>query len=202
MGGFLANYRKQLLEAIAQTDGKTAQSYRDEIAIIDAGHALYPDEVIAKSGRQRIAGRDFDVHLQMRAVTEGDVWLYEPSTRTLAAGDLVTLPVPLLDAACAGRWKAALTDLDRVQFKTLVPGHGAPMSRRAVRHLASRLRQPARLRRRRRGQVRCIDGWIADAAPLLAVNQQAFARSLLDYYVDNSLRAPKAKLSKLCAASA
>ncbi|HEX7914810.1 MBL fold metallo-hydrolase [Rudaea sp.] len=199
MGGFLANYRKQLVEAIAQTKGeKTAQSYRDEIAIIDAGHALYPDEVVAKSGTRRIAGRDFELHLQARAVTEGDVWLYDPATRTLVAGDLVTLPVPLFDTACPARWQSALADLDRVQFKTLVPGHGAPMQRTqfaVYRHAYANLLACAATDKDKNA---CIDGWLADAKPLLADADTAFVRMLAGYYIDNSLRAPKAKIDQLC----
>ena len=34
------------------------------------------------------------------------------------------------------------------------------------------------------------------------IGERAFARSLVDYYVDNSLRAPKAKTDKFCAANA
>ncbi|WP_347259542.1 MBL fold metallo-hydrolase [Rudaea sp.] len=203
MGGFLANYRRQLVEAIAQTkEEKTAQSYRDEIAIIDAGRALYPDELIARSGTRRIAGRDFDVHLQARAVTAGDVWVYDPATRTLAAGDLVTLPVPLFDTACPARWKSALADLGRVPFKTLVPGHGAPLQRaqfEVYRRGYGNLLDCAASGRDRNA---CIDGWLADAKPLLTDADPGFVRTLAGYYVDNALRAPKAKIDALCGADA
>jgi glyoxylase-like metal-dependent hydrolase (beta-lactamase superfamily II) len=199
MGGFLANYRKQLVEAIAQTkDEKTAQSYRDEIALIDAGHALYPDEAVTRSGTRRIAGRDFELHLQTRAVTEGDVWLYDPATRTLVAGDLVTLPVPLFDTACPARWQSALADLVRVQFKTLVPGHGASMQRaqfEIYRRAYANLLDCAASSKEKNS---CIDGWLADAKPLLTDADPGFVRTLAGYYVDNALRAPKAKLEKLC----
>lgn len=201
MGGFLANYRKQLADAIAQAkDEKTAQSYRDEIAIIDAGHALYPDEVIDKTATRSIAGHHFEVHLQSRAVTAGDVWIYDPATRTLAAGDLVTLPVPLLDTACPPRWKAALADLARVPFKTLVPGHGAPMQRtqfetyrRSYANLLDCAAGP-------KSKAACIEGWITDATTLLSENDRAFAHSLLDYYIDQSLRGGKEKTARACAA--
>jgi glyoxylase-like metal-dependent hydrolase (beta-lactamase superfamily II) len=192
MSGFLAKYRAQLVDAIAGAkEEKTAQSYRDEIAIIDSGRALYPDQPIGKTSTQRIAGHVFELHLQARAVTAGDVWIYDPETRTLAAGDLVTLPVPLLDTACPTRWKSALDDLGRASFKTLIPGHGAPMQRAqfdVYRHAYANL-----LRCAASSQAKsvCIDGWIADAGSLTAEGQRSFARTLLDYYVDHSLRATK-----------
>ena len=55
--------------------------------------------------------------LEARAVTAGDVWLFDPATRVLAAGDLVTLPAPFLDTACPERWKAAL---DRVAHQVVL----------------------------------------------------------------------------------
>ena len=57
----------------------------------------------AKSGRMSIAGRTLDVHLAKFAATEGDVWLYDPSTKTAIVGDLVVGIVPFMDTACAGR---------------------------------------------------------------------------------------------------
>src|SRR5438445_4897867 len=50
MHGFLADYRKQLEEAIAQSkDDAQTQAWRGELAIIDSGKALYPDVPIDKS---------------------------------------------------------------------------------------------------------------------------------------------------------
>ena len=201
MSGFLANYRKQLVTAIAQAkDEKAAQSYRDEIAIIDAGRALYPDQVVDKTATRRIAGRNFEVHLQSRAVTAGDVWIFDPATRTLAAGDLVTLPVPLLDTACPERWKIALDDLAHIPFKILVPGHGAPMQRAQFdayrRGYANLLACTAGAQ----AKSVCIDGWISDTGILLGENDRAFARTLLDYYIDQSLRGDKNKTARACAA--
>ena len=198
MSGFLAKYRAQLVELIAHAkDEKTAQSYRDEIAIIDSGRALYPDRTIHKTATQRIAGHLFDVHLQTRAVTAGDVWVYDAVTRTLAAGDLVTLPVPLLDTACPARWKSALDEVSRTSLKTLIPGHGAPMQRAQFdvyrRAYANLLACAAGTQTK----SVCIDGWMADAGSLIAEDQRAFARSLLDYYVDQSLRA-KDKTALAC----
>ena len=58
-----------------------------------------------------------------------DVWLFDPETRILVAGDLVTLPAPLFDTACPARWQASLDHLAQTDFALLVPGHGPAMSR-------------------------------------------------------------------------
>lgn len=199
MQGFLADYHHQLEDAIAQSkDDKQIQAWRDEIAIIDSGKSLYPDVSIDKTQTRQIAGHSFDIHLQAYAVTAGDVWLFDPKTRVLAAGDLVTLPVPFLDTACPARWQSALDELGRQHFKLLVPGHGAPMSHGqfdTYRHAYANLVACAASAK---AKTVCIDGWVADAKPLLSDDESKFAKSLLDYYVDNSLRAKTAKTSKLC----
>ena len=78
----------------------------------DRGHrssrAIRPNHIIAKSGRMTIAGRPLDVHLARFAATEGDVWLYDPKTRTAIVGDLVVGLVPFMDTACPDGWSKAL----------------------------------------------------------------------------------------------
>jgi len=203
MSGFLANYRKQLEAAIAQSKDETQiASWRAEIATIEAGHALYPDVKITKTAKQRIAGHDFVLHLESHAATAGDVWLFDPQSRVLAAGDLVTLPVPFLDTACPAQWKTAIDDVAHADFKTLIPGHGAPLQRAQFETYRKAYGNLVACGASSKDKSVCVDGWLADAKPLLADADPRFVRSLLDYYVDNSLRAPKAQVDKLCGTGA
>lgn len=200
LDGFLADYRRQLEAALARgADAPTTQAWRDEIALIDAGPALRPDVAIAASGARRLAGRRLQLHLQAHSVTAGDVWLFDPSTRVLIAGDLVTLPVPFLDTACPSRWAAALDDLARQPFTRLVPGHGAPLDRaqfdRYRRAYAALLTCAASTADR----DACADGWIATAGPLLDEAARAQARPLLEYYLDRVLRGDAGRIAALCA---
>jgi glyoxylase-like metal-dependent hydrolase (beta-lactamase superfamily II) len=200
--GFLANYRAQLADAIAKAGGDAAKTapWRAEIALIDAGSSLAPGERIVEGGSRTIAGRAFRVGYESHAVTAGDVWLYDSATRVLASGDLVTLPAPLFDTACPERWRAALGRLAAIDFKTLVPGHGAPMRkadfaiyRRAFDGLLAcgASAQPKQA---------CIDRWMRDAGPLIPASDEKLARTLLDYYVDRSLRGEAQKREKFCTA--
>jgi glyoxylase-like metal-dependent hydrolase (beta-lactamase superfamily II) len=129
LSGFLVDYRKQLEGALlkAATDARTSESLRTEIALIDAGPRLKPTRVISESSSVKIAGRTLELHVEHSAVTAGDIWVFDPETQLLIAGDLVTLPAPFLDTACPERWQAALEGLSRKRFNRLIPGHGAPM---------------------------------------------------------------------------
>ena len=199
MSGFLANYRKQLEEAIVHSkDDAQITSLRAEIATIDAGRALYPDVIVTKTAKRRISGRNFVLHLESHAATAGDVWLFDPASRVLAAGDLVTLPVPFLDTACPTGWKTALADIAQVDFRTLIPGHGAPMQRVQFETYRVAYANLVACASGSQDKSACADGWLADAKPLLVGTDPRFVRSLLDYYIDNSLRAPRAQLDKVC----
>src|SRR6185437_1420506 len=119
--------RKQLDEA--KGDAVKQAGLRDELAIIDAGAQLAPDERVTATRERYLVGRKMTVGLVRNAATPGDVYLLDPASGVLASGDLVTLPVPFLDTACPQGWRRALDTLHTVQFELIVPGHGAPMRR-------------------------------------------------------------------------
>lgn len=186
--GFLARYRAQLVDMRARTTDAVQRADRDdEIARIDAAAQAHPTVTITAPGERTVAGKPF-VFGTARAATLGDVWLYDPASRVLASGDLVTLPAPFFDTACPSRWRAAFADLADTGFATLVPGHGAPMDRagfdtyrRAFHNLLACAAAPTR-------DATCIAGWKQDAAPLLRPGDDAAVDGLLGYYLSTGLR--------------
>jgi glyoxylase-like metal-dependent hydrolase (beta-lactamase superfamily II) len=197
--GFLAGYRRQLVEAIAATaEPEARRRFQDEVALVDAGPALAPDEVVSAAGARTLAGRVLELGVEARAVTAADVWVLDPETGVLAAGDLVTLPVPLLDTACPRGWQAALGRLAAAPFRLLVPGHGRPMRRADLEayrtgfdHLLACAASASAV------QV-CVDGWLRDLGPLVPDADRDLAASLLRHYVADRLR-PPGKAAQACA---
>lgn len=200
LAGFLADSRRRSEALITQ--GGIAEpmlsDVRGDIATIDDGAALLPTVVVERSGDRTIAGRPLHVGLAAHAASEGDVWLFDPATRVLLAGDLVTLPAPLFDTACTARWREALAVLDAVDFDVLVPGHGAPMDHAGF----------ARYRRAFDRLLDCAAGgadaqacgrrWRDDAGPLLPPAQAALSDTLLAYYLPRVLRDPAAPARNGC----
>jgi glyoxylase-like metal-dependent hydrolase (beta-lactamase superfamily II) len=171
--GFLANYAKQLEEMIAKTSVEERQRFQTELALIRNGDALKPTVVVTAD---RSLGA-LQLHLEKDAVTAGDLWIYDPKSKTLVAGDLITLPVPFLDTACPWKWRDALDRLAKVKFDRVIPGHGPVMSR-------------AQFERYRAAYVNfltcekdCEAQWLRDVGDLVPESAHEFTRQLLGYYL-------------------
>jgi glyoxylase-like metal-dependent hydrolase (beta-lactamase superfamily II) len=199
--GFLADYRAQLVAQLAATkDPEAGSATRAEIALIDAGAALGPTDIVSKSGPVTIAGRELRLHLESHAVTAGDVWVFDPETRVLLAGDLVTLPAPFFESACPARWRSSLAGLDKEHFDWLVPGHGAPMHKREFAVYRKAFGNLLDCAAGKDKKFVCIDRWIDDASTLIASKDVSYARTLIGYYLDNYLRHPTERVRSFCTA--
>jgi glyoxylase-like metal-dependent hydrolase (beta-lactamase superfamily II) len=201
--GFLARYRAQLRALLdkAPPDAPERAGYEHEIELIDAKAATTPTVVVERTAERELGGKTFLVGLTRHAATAGDVWLFDRKTKTLASGDLVTLPAPLLDTACPREWLQSLGELDKLPFDTLVPGHGRPLThaefgvyRRAFDHLLACSASDAE-------KKSCIAGWQADARALVPTSDDALSTQLLDYYLDRVLRDPAARERAGCPAA-
>jgi glyoxylase-like metal-dependent hydrolase (beta-lactamase superfamily II) len=173
---------------------------RAEVALIDQGAALGPTEIVAKSATLDIAGRVLQVNLETHAVTAGDVWVFDPETRLLFAGDLVTLPAPFFESACPSRWRSALAHLEKQPFDLLVPGHGSAMHKKGFTAYAKAFSSLLACAAGDAPKNVCIDGWINEAPALIDSKDVSYARTLIAYYMDNYLRHPSERVRTLCTA--
>jgi glyoxylase-like metal-dependent hydrolase (beta-lactamase superfamily II) len=197
LDGFLANYASQLSEVIAKTEGEERERYRTELALIQAGRQLAPDEVISRSGAKVIAGRELELRIESHAVTAGDVWLLDRASGTLIAGDLVTLPVPFFDTACPARWKESLAGMAKEKFDRLVPGHGPVLTPAEFAQYRSAFDELLACGASARSNEECTAGWLKSAGALVSESEQELTKQALGYYLDNFLR-PGAKVAHLC----
>jgi glyoxylase-like metal-dependent hydrolase (beta-lactamase superfamily II) len=202
MQHFLADSRKNTAARLAKLppDSVEAGYARASLARIDAGPRLFPTEPVRSSGERRIAGMRFMVGLEENAVSGGDVWLLDASTRTLLAGDLVNFPAPFFDTACPHGWSEALGRLDAQGFDMLVPGHGASMTHAQFRQYRAAFDGLLACAVGDAAVADCATRWERGLGPLLPESQRRLSRMLLDYYFQNVLRAEPAKRDKYCRA--
>jgi glyoxylase-like metal-dependent hydrolase (beta-lactamase superfamily II) len=189
LSGFLARSREQLEQMLAREPAAPQrEAMQAEIARIDAGAVLRPDVGVDAAGERVLAGRRVQVGFESDSVTAGDVWLFDPATRVLIAGDLVTLPAPVLDTACPSRWRTALARLEAEPFETLVPGHTAPLSRAQFALYRRAFDRLLACGASDLAAANCVERCRADAGPLLSGHPPELTRNLVDYYVSQRLR--------------
>lgn len=87
-------------------------------------HVVVPVNM-AVAGRIMVGGRALRL-IAAAGHTDGDLMIYDEKTKTLFTGDLVFFDrAPTTPNADVPHWLATLGEIDRLDFQTLVPGHGA-----------------------------------------------------------------------------
>jgi glyoxylase-like metal-dependent hydrolase (beta-lactamase superfamily II) len=170
---------------------ETAEDVREDIATTENGRALFPDVVIDKSATRTVAGKSLLVNLAPNAATDGDVWVFDPVTRVAAVGDLVTLPAPFLDTACAAGWSKALDVIDKTPFKSILPGHGAIMNRAQFDTYRGAFVALVACSGSHRDANACAADWTKSVRDLLGAASQSAkqAQEMTVYYIKDVLRA-------------
>lgn len=200
LSGFLAESRKDADAYLAsgQASPQETADIRGDFAAMDDPGSLRPTHAVTRSGPVRIAGRDLVVNLASNAATEGDIWIVDPQSETLLAGDLVVAHVPYFDTACPEGWRKALDAIARTQFRTLIPGHGRPMGKAAFlvwRRAFNRLLDCAASTR---PEATCIAGWKRDARAF-QTRDHIDVDEALSYYFKTRLRANALERTRYCA---
>jgi len=186
----LGNARRKLADPALSEAEKT--EIRLGYDAISDRHDLIPDVPVTGKTRLPYAGRTLELRLARHAATEGDVWIYDPEARIVAAGDLVVLPLPFFDTACAEGWRKALAEIDRTDFRTLYPGHGPALSHGELSLYRLAFDRLIDCAEKDVAKSTCIDGWLRDAGPLIRTDtERQQSRDYLDYYIDHGLRDPK-----------
>jgi cyclase len=72
-----------------------------------------------------LGGRELQFITPGKSHTAGDVVLWLPQEKVLATGDIVTAPIPLMPSPYTDSYPGVLEKMKALQFKTLIPGHGA-----------------------------------------------------------------------------
>ncbi len=183
--------------ASGSVPAEQAAEIRGDFAAMDDPASLRPTRPVIVSGRIRIAGRRLEVNLARFAATEGDVWIYDARDRVVIAGDLVVAPVPFLDTACPEGWRKALDAIAARPFATLIPGHGAPMSRADFLAWRGAFGNLLDCAASDRSKEQCIAGWKTDAAAFIPPGDRRID-GMVAYYLDTRLRAAPEERGRYC----
>lgn len=198
---FIAPGRERTKKALA--DGTAPAAQRPGMiraqAFLDQPRYGRPTLPVTASGPRTIAGRTIDVRLAPFAVSEGDLWLVLPDEKMVIAGDLVVDIVPFMDTACVDGWEQALEEISAVEFETLIPGHGAPMSKPQFIHWKTAFGALVACGRSNDPIAECVEGWMTNAARFIAEDKKAYAGEAAAYYIETRLRSKPEEQNKFCA---
>ena len=107
---------------------------------IEPIRARAPDILLPAGGKLLIdlGERQVEIHDFGFAQTGGDLWVWDPESKTMWAGNPVIAAKPALPWLLDGKLLQTLATLQKVYDflpadATLVPGHGVPMKREALR---------------------------------------------------------------------
>lgn len=203
LDGFHADYRKQLESYLPTLPAGSEEQkrYQAELDLLRLGRKLAETDPLLESTTLTLGGRRLEIHVSAHSVTEGDLWILDPATKTLIAGDLVTLPVPMFDSACPEGWSKSLADLSGRDFKQLVPGHGMPMTRAQFSTWRKAFDRLLACSANGDDGKTCIDGWFTDAGDLVSATDEAYGRTLLAYYIDQFIKPAAPGRKRWCPAS-
>ena len=197
--GFFEESRVRVAEFLetGQASEELVAEINRDLAAMDDADSLRPTVAVTQSGDMTIAGRPLTVNLAPYAVTEGDVWIYEPRDGLVIAGDLVVAMVPFMDTACAEGWRAALDDIEATPFVTLIPGHGDPMSRAQFGEWRTAFNNLLDCAAGDATKEVCVAGWTRDAAGFIPAGETR-VEDMVAYYIDTRLRTAPEERQRYC----
>lgn len=188
---------KARLEDLSVPESQKADT-RLYLDTINAPANLIPDQPVKGAMSIRLGERELHLHLAKYAATEGDVWVFDPYSKTVFVGDLVVVPLPFFDTGCAEGWRQALAEIDRLDFQTLVPGHGLPMDHVTFSSYRGAFDAFTACAEGSQPTASCVATWMQKGAHFVAMHSDPkYSEAALTYYVDQVLRVP-AKRSEYC----
>jgi glyoxylase-like metal-dependent hydrolase (beta-lactamase superfamily II) len=197
---FLANGIKGARERLADpnTPKERLPELQRYLARMDHPESLRPTAPVLKSGTMKIAGRTLDVHVAPFAVTEADLWFYDPKDKLAVVGDLVVGIVPFMDTACPDGWAKALDEVEKVPFTTLIPGHGEPMTRADFLQWKIAYNNMVACGRSTADMKVCVANWQRDAVKFIDEEHKAYVDEAVPYYIETRLRSSPDEQQKFC----
>lgn len=159
---------------------------------------LIPDQPVNGPMSIKLGEHELQLHLARFAATGGDVWIEDRADKSVFAGDLVVVPLPFFDTGCAEGWRNALAEIDKLDFETLVPGHGLPMDHATFSRYRQAFDAYTTCADSDQPTSSCVATWMQRGRPFAAAHpDQQYVQAALTYYVDRVLRAP-ARRAEFC----
>ncbi len=141
-------------KAKLQEDLRQQEEYLTEIKSLEL---TLPDLTFDKSMILHRPDRDIVLLFLGRGHTSGDVVVYLPKQRVVATGDLLHGWMPFMGDSYPPEWVATLDALDKLEFDTIIGGHGSVKPKAHLRFFRNYLADLIDEVRRARGKGETLD---------------------------------------------
>lgn len=119
---------RNFARAIAQRGNFYLDRYKPLFAESDQPLAMQPTVIVTDELQVELGGRTLVLRAHETAHTDHDLSVFDISTRTLWASDLIFAQrIPSLDGSLTG-WLKVMDDLAALRADLVIPGHGLPGS--------------------------------------------------------------------------
>ena len=177
---------RNFTRAITQRGNFYLDRYKPLFAESDQPLALQPTVTVTDELRIELGGRTLLLRAHETAHTDHDLSVFDISTRTLWASDLIFAQrIPSLDGSLTG-WLKVMDDLAGLQADLVIPGHGLPGPWPTV--VPPQRRYLTRLLRETRLFI-AQNKRLADAIESVAVAERGHWRLFSDHHPGNVTRA-------------
>jgi glyoxylase-like metal-dependent hydrolase (beta-lactamase superfamily II) len=137
--GNIGNFVKAGATVIATENlNKNLDNYNPPQGKPEKTNTTYTTEKTVKVGKAKA-----EAHYFGRGHTNGDTFVYFPDEKTVSSGDMVVATAPNSDFPFGGsvvEWVQSLDKMLKLDFDTLIPGHGNdPMTRAQVQEFRNKL---------------------------------------------------------------
>jgi len=117
--------KKKNLESSLQQ----AESYLQELKSMKLP---LPTRTVTTTTTLKEHGREIQLHVLGRAHTNGDLFVYLPKEKVVATGDALIDWMPFMNDGYPEDWINTLTALEKLDFTSVVPGHGVVLPKSHV----------------------------------------------------------------------
>ncbi len=117
---------KNFSRALIQRGKFYSDRFRSLFVDEDAPMLLKPTVAVSDELRIELGGRSLLIRAHRTAHTDNDLSVFDSTTRTLWASDLIFAQrIPSLDGSLTG-WLSVMEELETLQADLVIPGHGLP----------------------------------------------------------------------------
>ena len=88
-----------------------------------------PTRLITTTSTLKEQGREIQLHMLGMGHTDGDLYTYLPKEKVVVTGDALVDWMPFINDGYPEEWVQSLTNLDKLDFTHIIPGHGDVISK-------------------------------------------------------------------------